>query len=149
MLFADVRLQRGDDARRLEEQGVALSAGANPRFRQPCPGLKEGVCQIYADRPQRCRTFECRLLQKTLVGEVTAVTALRTIGAAKKRVEAVRRILRELGDTDESVPLSRRYQRMMRQPVDLSADDGGAHRRGQLLKAVAKLASVLERHFVG
>ena len=149
VLFADVRLQRGDDARRLEELGVTLSSAANPRFPQPCTCLKEGACQIYADRPKRCRTFECRLLQKTLAGEVTAVTALRTIGAAKKRVAVVRRILRELGDTDESVPLSRRYQRMMRQPIDLSADDGGAHRRGQLMKAVAELASVLERHFVG
>ena len=149
VLFADVRLQGGDDARRLEELGVALSAGANPRFRQPCACLKNGVCQIYADRPKRCRTFECRLLQKTLAGEVTAITALRTIGTTKKRVEGVQRILRELGDTDESVPLSRRYQRIMRQPIDLAVDKGGAQGRGKLMKAVAQLATVLERHFIG
>ena len=149
VLFSDVRLQEGDDRRRLAELGVPLSAPSNPRFRQPCSCLREGVCQIYLDRPNRCRTFECRLLQKTLAGEITKVTALRTIGAAKKRVEGVRRILRELGDTDESVPLSRRYQRMMRQPIDLAADERLARLRGQLMKTVAELASVLERHFVG
>jgi Fe-S-cluster containining protein len=149
VLFADVRLQRGDDARRLEEVGVTLSSAAYPRFRQPCSCLQAGTCRIYADRPKRCRTFECRLLQKTLAGEITAVIALRTIGAARKRVEAVRRILRELGDTDESLPLSRRYQRMMRQPIDLAADERLVQLRGQLMKEVAELASVLERHFVG
>ncbi len=148
VLFADVRLQRGDDARRLEELGVPLSSALNPRFRQPCSCLQEGICQIYADRPKRCRTFECRLLQKTLAGEVTAVTALRTIGAARKRVEAVRRILRELGDTDESVPLGRRYQRIMRQPIDLAADERLVELRGELMTVVGAMAAILERDFL-
>ena len=149
VLFADVRLQRGDDAGRLAELGVTLKTGAaSTRFRQPCSCLQQGFCEIYDDRPSRCRTFECRLLQKTLAGEVKERAALQSIHEARRRVEAVRRILQQLGDTDESVPLSRRYQRMMRQPIDLAADERIVNLRGQLMTAVADLASILERDFL-
>jgi len=149
VLFADVRLQAGDDAQRLAELGVVLTTSANPRFRQPCSCLQGGTCRVYDARPRRCRTFECRLLQKALAGEVSVPTALRTIAATKQRVEKVRGILRDLGDDDESAPLSRRYQRVMRQPIDLSSGAGVAQRRGRLMTAVANLAGVLERHFIG
>lgn len=150
VLFADVRLQRGDDATRLIELGVPLKSGqSNARFRQPCSCLQNGACRIYDERPNRCRTFECRLLQRTLTGEVKERAALNLIREAKQRIQRVQSILRKLGEVDESVPLSRRYQRVMRQPVDLSGPEHIVELRGQLLTAVADLASVLERDFLG
>jgi Fe-S-cluster containining protein len=149
VLFADVRLQKGDNAKRLTALGVPLKKrGSLTRFTQPCSCLEGKLCRIYADRPVRCRTFECRLLQRTQKAEVTERSALKTIQATRRRAENVRRILRELGDTDETVPLSRRYQRMMRQPIDLSADERIGDLRGELMLAVAELVGALERDFL-
>ncbi|HEY0548797.1 MAG TPA: YkgJ family cysteine cluster protein [Verrucomicrobiae bacterium] len=149
VLFADVRLQVGDDAQHLASLDVALKTrGKLTRFSQPCSCLEGKLCRIYEDRPTRCRTFECRVLQRVQAGEVTERAALKSIQNALRRAEKVRRILRELGDTDESVPLSRRYQRMMRQPIDLSADPRLIDLRGELMMAVAELVSVLEREFL-
>ena len=149
VLFADVRLQAGDDAKRLAALGVALQTrGKLTRFPQPCSCLEGKLCRIYEDRPTRCRTFECRLLQRSQAGEVSEHAALKSIRNARQCAEKVRRILRELGDTDESIPLSRRYQRMMRRPIDL-ADQETSDLRGELMMAVAELTAVLEREFLG
>jgi Fe-S-cluster containining protein len=149
VLFADVRLQAGDDAAQLAELGVPLKRrGAITRFSQPCSCLEGKLCRIYADRPARCRTFECRLLKRAVAGEVTERAALKSIQEARTCADKVRRILRELGDTVETIPLSRRYQRMMRQPIDLSADEWLINLRGELMLAVSDLAGVLEREFL-
>jgi Fe-S-cluster containining protein len=149
VLFADVRLQSGDNAARLATLGVLLKhRGVTTLFQQPCSCLNGQACGIYADRPTRCRTFECRLLQRTLKNQVRETAALKLIKNARRRAEHVRRILRELGDLDESVPLSRRYQRMMRRPTDLSADKRLIDLRGELMLAVARLAKSLERDFL-
>jgi uncharacterized protein len=149
VLFADVRLRAEDDPKHLAALGVPLKArGDVVRFQQPCTCLEGNRCRIYGDRPERCRTFECRLLQRTVRGEITEGRALKLIQQARDKAERVRRILRELGDTDESVPLSRRYQRMMRQPIDLSADERIADLRGELMLAVGELAGTLESEFL-
>lgn len=150
VLFADVRLRAGDDAARLRELGVPLKQrGSIARFPQPCSCLEGNRCRMYADRPERCRTFECRVLQRAQAGEVSESAALKAIQQARRRAERVRRILRELGDTDETVPLSRRYQRMMRQPIDLADDPRIVDLRGELMRAVGELAGTLENNFLG
>ena len=150
VLFADVRLQPGDNAEQLAAIGVQLKRRAGvTRFQQPCSCLAGNLCRIYSERPTRCRTFECRLLQRAQKGEVTERAALKSIQQARRRAEDVRRILRELGDTDESLPLSRRYQRRMRQPIDLAADERSIELRGELMLAVTELIHMLERDFQG
>jgi uncharacterized protein len=149
VLFADVRLQPGDDAERLAAIGVQLRRRAGVvRFQQPCSCLEGKRCRIYSERPARCRTFECRLLQRAQKGEVTERTALKSIRQARRRADKVRRILRELGDLDETVPLNRRYQRMLRQPIDLSADEHSIELRGELMRAVTELVHTLEQDFL-
>ena len=150
VLFADVRLQPADQPARLTRLGVTLkSRGAITRLPQPCTCLEGNFCRIYADRPTRCRTFECRLLQSAQTGETTERAALKTIQAGRAAAEEVRRILRELGDTDESVPLSRRYQRQMREPMDLAGEERLIDLRGELMMAVSRLVGLLERDFLG
>ena len=149
VLFADVRLQAGDDAARLAALNVPLQGrGARPRFAQPCSCLEGKLCRIYGDRPVRCRTFECRLLKRAIGGDVTERVALKTIRQARACAEKVRRLLRALGDTDETVPLSRRYQRLMCQPIDLAGDERRIDLRGELMLAVSELVTVLEREFL-
>ena len=150
VLFADVRLQPVDQPAQLVRLGVTLKTrGTITRLPQPCSCLEGNLCRIYADRPTRCRTFECRLLQSAQAGETTEQLALKTIRAGRAAAEEVRRILHELGDTDESDPLSRRYQRQMREPVDLAGEERLIDLRGELMMAVSRLVGLLERDFLG
>lgn len=149
VLFDDVRLRATDNPRRLQALGVPLQKrGSSQRFAQPCLCLQKNLCRIYADRPERCRTFECRVLQRSMAGELKESEALKIIRQAQKKAERVRRILRQLGDKDESVPLSKRYQSMMQQPIDLSADERLVNLRGELMLAVGELAGTLEGEFL-
>lgn len=149
VLFADVRLRPGDDPVRLAALGIPLKKrGDLKRFQQPCVCLEGNRCRIYADRPERCRTFECRLLQRAQAGEISSANALKSIREARRQADGVRQILRDLGDTDETVPLSRRYEKMMRQPVDLSAGRRLVNLHGKLMTAYAELMTVLGREFI-
>ena len=150
MLFGDVELQRGDDVGRLKELGLALfRKGKKQCFNQPCACFDGKWCGIYSERPNRCRTFECRLLKEVQAGRMTAAVALRRIGKARQQVDTVRRLVRELGHTDETVPLNRRYSALIAKPIDLAADDQQVERRSELMLAVDKLVKSLERDFLG
>jgi uncharacterized protein len=149
VLFADVELQRGDDAARLQALGVKLFAkGGKRRFAQPCACFDGKRCRIYLDRPERCRTFECRLLKRVMAGELEAEAALRRIAGAVKAANQVRRLVRQLGETDERLPLSRRYARIMAQPIDFAGDEAVITRRSDLMLAVDRLAKILARDFL-
>lgn len=149
VLFADVELQRGEDAGRLIELGMALKKkGMKRAFVQPCRCFDGRLCQIYGDRPKRCRTFECGLLKRVQAGEMTASAALKRIAGAKKLVEKVRGSLHRLGDDDEQLALTKRYSRMMAQPIDLSVGDEASDARGELMLAVNDLMHVLQREFL-
>src|SRR5208337_5052378 len=64
-LFADVRLQKNDDSRRLTELGLSVKSKADrPVFPQPCSCFVGTLCRIYAERPGHCRAFECGLLKR-------------------------------------------------------------------------------------
>ena len=59
VLFADVELRAGDDAKRLKDLGMTLEKKGQGKvaFAQPCACFDGKLCGIYADRPKRCRTF--------------------------------------------------------------------------------------------
>jgi len=149
VLFGDVELQRADDPKRLGEAGMVLShKGRKLCFNQPCACFDGKWCGIYADRPRRCRTFVCGLLKQVQVDELSIVVALRSIAEARRLSEEVRRLVRELGHTDEGLPLNRRYAALIAQPIDLAADDERIERRSELMLAVDKLVKILERDFL-
>ena len=79
---------------------------------------------------------------------MSADNALKSIREAQRHADGVRKILRELGDTDETLPLSRRYENMMRQPVDLSAGRRFVSLHSKLMMAYAELMTVLGREFI-
>lgn len=149
VLFADVELQRGAEADRLQALGVKLFAkGGKRRFSQPCQCFDGKLCRIYADRPERCRTFECRLLKRVIAGELPADVSLKFIAAATRAANQVRRQVRELGEVDETLPLSRRYARIMAQPIDFAGEESVIERRSELMLAVDRLAKILGRDFL-
>jgi uncharacterized protein len=149
VLFADVRLQKGDDVRRLAKLGLPLTPKAGrPAFPQPCAGFDGALCRIYAGRPQYCRTFECGLLKRVQTHKTGVGTALRKIARAQRLAESVRQRLRRLGDRDETLALTRRYARIMREPIDLSGPEDAAAGRGELMLAVNDLMQALHGDFL-
>jgi Fe-S-cluster containining protein len=148
VLFGDVELQRSDDVKRLAALGVELfPKGRKRAFAQPCACLVNGLCSIYTDRPARCRAFDCATLKRLQRGEITVTAARKSIAGAKRCMEEVLRLVRELGDTSESQPLNRRYAALMAQPIELAGDPALVELRGELMLAVGRLVAVLEREF--
>lgn len=158
-LFADVELQPGDSAERLRELGQKLRRGkdaeGNPvhKFAQPCPALGADCrCAFYAERPARCRDFDCALLRAVQAGTLPVATALRRIREARKQRDAVRRALLKLGDRELSKPLSRRFQRAKRAleageiPAGTTWEEA-AETFGELTLAVSQLQFTLSREF--
>lgn len=116
-LFRDVELQPGDDAARLRALGLPIprSALRVRRFNQPCAALCTDLrCRVYADRPARCREFECAVFKAVAAGEAELPAALKTIRQTRQMAEQVRRLLRELGDAGEGVALAKRFKRLKR-----------------------------------
>ena len=116
-LFDLVKLEASDDASKLKALGlpVTISRGKAPvaRFPQPCAALcKDRTCRLYADRPWQCRVFECGVFKDAKAGRIAFPAALRLVQQTRRRADKVRRLLRELGDTDEHLGLGERFHRM-------------------------------------
>lgn len=146
-LFADVELRAGDDAKRLAKLGLALKKKGRSKiaFAQPCACFDGALCNIYPDRPKRCRLFECGLLKKMNAGEMKVGVALKKIAKAKEMVKGVGDLLKSF-EADESLALSERYARAMSEPMDLTS--GKTDRHGRLMRAYEELMRVLQRDFL-
>jgi Fe-S-cluster containining protein len=115
-LYDFVKLEPADDAPGLKQLGlpVKVSRGRIPvtRFPQPCAALcQDRTCRIYRERPSQCQEFECGVLKEAKAGQITFDAALREVKKARRRADGVRRLLRELGDTDEHRSLGERFHR--------------------------------------
>jgi len=149
VLFKDVELQPSDEPEKLAGLGLSLEkTRTKTRFAQPCAALCAGNrCRIYAERPARCREFECALLKSVLAGRQEVSSALKIIRATSQRAERVRRLLRELGCTAEAMPLSRRFRRMQRSMESGKLTEEIAATYGELTLAVHDLNLALRRSF--
>jgi Fe-S-cluster containining protein len=151
VIFADVRLQPGDDPERLRSIGLSISmphsALRAPHFPQPCAALDGCRCRIYADRPAYCRQFDCLLLKGVKAGRVAVADALDTIHNARQKMESVLRLLRKLGDTDEHVPLAKRFRRTARRLDQVGLDKGMSATYGELTLAFHDLNFLLNDSF--
>ena len=149
VLFADVELQKTDAPRRLAELGLAIKAKGRKRaFSQPCHCFQAGLCQIYAERPTRCRAFECGVLKRVVDQRLTPDAALRLIKQAQQLSDKIRASLQGLGERNDALPLSHRFQKVMAEPIDLSADEALVDLRGTFMLQVDQLMKFLERNFL-
>ena len=73
---------------------------------------------------------------------------MKKITEAKRCADKVLRLVRQLGDTAESLPLNQRYAAVIAEPIDMSADETDIERRGELMMAVSQLVESLERDFL-
>jgi len=74
--------------------------------------------------------------------------ARQRIAGARRRVETVLELLRRLGDRNETLALTKRYARVMRQAIDLAGPAKAAAGRGELMLAVDNLMHVLHQDFL-
>lgn len=152
VIFADVQLQAEDDADELRALGLAFLPNQKSKigiqkFRQPCNAFEGCRCRIYAQRPRYCREFECLLLRSVKAGDTDFAKAQRVIRSALQRVKKVKRLLRELGDTDETVALAKRFRRVKRQLESGSLDNAAAEIFGELTLAFHDLNVLLSEAF--
>lgn len=161
-LFRDVELRPPDDRAALERAGLEIrpfrrsTAGqrvSGQRFSQPCAALgPECRCQVYGDRPASCRAFECTLFQAVAAGRMSFTQAGRKIAKTRELAAQARRWLAELDDTEESLALAKRFQRMQRRffagqlPVGQDANLA-AERFGELAAVIGQLQLSLRLDF--
>ena len=151
-LFDLVKLEPGDDAGKLKALGlpVSISRGKQPvaRFPQPCVALCEDrTCRQYAERPWQCRTFECQLFKDAKAGRITFAAALPLVKHARRRADNVRRLLRELGDTDEHRALGERFHRTSERMESGHGDETAKNKFADLSLAVHRLKLLSQKRF--
>lgn len=147
VLFKDVELQPGDDAGTLKSFGLPFARSGKEKFPQPCAALDGCRCRIYTDRPQRCRQFECALLQAVMAGETETPAALKVIRKTQKRAEKVRQLLRATGDENEALALSLRFKRVQRQAENGAMEADAFQSFGELTLAMHDLNLLLAEKF--
>jgi Fe-S-cluster containining protein len=149
MLFRDVRLQKTDPIRLLRRLGLTIETkGARSCLLQPCTGLQGSLCRIYDNRPSRCRSFECHVLQRAIAGSLDVRTARRHIRRALTLAERIEEDLAALGNPDTSKPLLERYAAVMALPIDLEDGPEISRRRGKLLTRVDTFMRFLQAEFL-
>jgi hypothetical protein len=141
VLFADVRPEPGDCS--------PLFHDGRSRVPQPCPAFTAATCTcgIYAERPARCRKFECRQLLGVRKGTTTTEKALRQIREARRLAAEIEKLLTELGFNNTRLPFSRRFQRCQRAAEHGKLPEAQFDRLADLQLAVHRLTSLLAREF--
>jgi uncharacterized protein len=141
VLFADVRAGRDDPSPIFRQYGS--------RVVQPCPAFNSGACTcaIYAERPGRCRKFECRQLLAVRAGTVATTAALRRIRTARKLVAKIENLLGELDFNQTNLPLKRRFQKCQRAAENGKMASSQLDRLARLQFAMHQLTILLAEHF--
>jgi len=148
VIFADVRLQTGDQAGHLKALGLPVTASRPVRFSQPCAALEGCRCRIYPERPRYCREFDCRLLKRFKSGEIQTQAARQLVRTALGQAENVRELLLRLGESDEKAPLAARFRRTAKRLEQAARDDQTASGvYGELTLAFHELSLLLSQSF--
>ncbi len=150
VIFAKGELQPRDDAARLRALGLRFArpaAGGGQKFHQPCSMLEGCRCQIYSQRPDYCRRFECVLFKNLKAGTTTFESAQRTIRKTLRQVKRVQGLLKQLGDQRNDLPLGARFRRVQKrlEQGSVSADSISAF--GELTLAMHQLNVLLGESF--
>ena len=148
VLFHSVELQTGDHPRQLASLGLKLRRKKGVEFfLQPCSAHREAdgrcSCAIYAERPLRCRNFDCRQLRGVLAGEISGEEAQGKIREARERVAQVNGMIDRIGETNPNRGLSHRVANALTLPPGGERDD----RHDRLDSTMRELETFLDREF--
>jgi uncharacterized protein len=136
-LFADAELAGRAETIRLEVLGLAIEDDELNRalLPQPCGALRGTRCGVYANRPECCRTFECRLLQDVRVGLVSPEHAKERIVAALTQVSRVKALIAAVGRRGRGLPLAESCAETLAR--DAKANPRMSLKRAELERAMA------------
>jgi hypothetical protein len=151
-LFADVELAGHDEASSLEMLGLEIEdADGDHRglLIQPCRALEGRRCSVYPDRPDCCRTFECKLLQEVRLGLVSVASARELIADALDRRTRILTLIAALGHRDERLPLKERCAETLAGATPHGPGSGRSTIRDELDAAMQAFERLMQRSFVG
>lgn len=147
-LFHSVDLSATDRIDVLRARGLTIKEKrGEAAFRQPCPAHDGNGCRIYEDRPERCRSYDCQVLERLQRGERTAAEAKECVRSARAQTEGVRALLTALGETNERRPLTRRFTKLNLDPVPTESQPVQRAQRLALAQAMHRLQQYLDAHF--
>ncbi len=147
-MFHLVQLQPADSLKALAALGLKLKRKHKKVYiQQPCVAYRQSQCSIYLLRPQRCRIFECRQLQRLAAGEISESQAAEKIQTALQQVSHVQTLLAQSGQTNPKRPLSKRYEKITAEPVDHTAGEAAVQLRTELTQVMEELDALLASDF--
>lgn len=147
-MFYRVRLQPADSPKELADLGLKLKRKRGQSYLlQPCSAFQETHCSIYACRPERCRLFECRQLQRVNAGKITEAMALEKIHEVKRRVGEINGLLGRANGTGARKPLMKRCNQILAEPLDPAADGEAGQLRERLALSARELDTMLDNDF--
>ena len=146
VLFHGMQVQPEDPLRSLASKGLKPKRrDGDLYFPQPCPAHRDACCQIYNDRPQRCRAFVCRQLEAVLDGKKTEAAALEKIQESRVLTNEIQSLLAALGDSRTHRALAVRYAGIFTPPLDSSPES--TELREALRLAMENLERLLSADF--
>ena len=130
-LFDNVRFGPDEAANELKALGLPVKASRArvpvPFVSQPCAALcADRACRIYANRPGQCRTFECGVFREMQADRISFDSAMGLVQQAQRKAGKARRLLRKLGDHEETLSLGKRFRRAQRRVESGSVDSSAA-----------------------
>jgi len=147
-MFELVRLQPADSPKELAALGLKLKRKRGTTcFQQPCSAFRGSHCAIYAQRPERCRVFECRQLQQVATGDTTEGEALQKIEAAREQAAHVTELLSRLGERSSRRRLKQRCEDALAQPAAVFGSPDSASVLAMLSQSISALEALLDADF--
>lgn len=116
-----------------------VEADGQSGFHLPCPQLDGASCRVYADRPQTCRTYRCKVLRGLEEGDIT-------LNEARERVQQARAAMADLAQhlpDNATVSDARRWRRETAQADGIPQP----HASPMVMMALGMLDVVLDHHF--
>jgi hypothetical protein len=144
VLFHIVRLQAGESPKAMAALGLKVKRKrGESHVTQPCAAHCDSQCVIYASRPQRCRAFACRQLQRVASGEISEAMARDKISEAVQLVAQVDALLLLAGGGNLKKPLTQRCETALAEPHEPSL----LETKSEIRRLKAKLDALLEQDF--
>ena len=148
VMFHSVRLQLDDVPTELAALGLKLKRKHKQDWiLQPCPAHRDGQCAIYAQRPQRCRLFECQQLQQVKSGKISEPMALEKIREVQRRADQLDELSRRADGRPRKGPLSKRCEAALAEPFDATTHPELIRERKDLARGLAELEALLDADF--
>lgn len=147
VLFYGVTLQPADSAKTLAGLGLRLKQKRRQTlFLQPCPAHRSGSCAIYEHRPERCRKFSCRQLEKMEAGAISFPAAEAKVSTALAGVARVQALLAAAGEKNLRRSLAVRCAGVLERRPDAEEKEF-PQLQDNLRRAMADLEDLLEKDF--